>query len=107
MESISVLQSLREFEKEAEGRLKTAQDNSKKKVEEEKKALDKKLEQAKTKALQEKEELIKKAEQEAKEEAKRIIEDYNKKRLALKKLFLKNKEKSIEKIFEDIFKENV
>ncbi len=98
----SILQDLRELENQLEEKLKNAQDHSKKRIEQTKKELDNQLDGARMGWLKEKGEAIRNAEEEALRDAKKRTEGYNKKKSELKKLFLKNKEKAVEIMVEDV-----
>ena len=94
-----VLEELRSFEKQQEGRLEGIQSDSLKAVETSKKEIDKKVEGEKLKLEAKKEEGIKQSKEKAKEEAKKVISEYKQKVGQLEKKASKNSGKAVDKIF--------
>jgi len=104
--AISVLEELRNFEKEQEDKLKQAESDSISAVGKARADIDKKLKDEKERLNTEKNEKIAMAKEKAKEEAKEIVGEYKQRIVELEKRSSKNFDKAVDGLFLTVLQKN-
>lgn len=103
MVKTNVLEGLRKFEGLQEKRVGAAQRSVETKVENARKNCDECLKQKKQELLKERERLVSDAVDRAKKDSVKVEEDYKEKGEKLKSSLLKNKDKAVKLIFDNLF----